>query len=71
MKKKATSKILSKSITGVPMECFEGEKKNFCPRSVYIKFFLKVFPIEKILKNTQKSVNNPLFGGLRHKLYVI
>ena len=27
MKKKGTWKILSKSITGMPMECFEGEKK--------------------------------------------
>ena len=71
MKKNATSKILSKSITGVPMECFEGEKKKFCPRSVYIKFFLKVFPIEKINKNNQKSVDNPFFGRLRHKLWVI
>ena len=41
--KKGTWKILSKSITVAPMECFEGGKKNFCPRSVYIKKFLKFF----------------------------
>ena len=46
-----------------------GGKNNYLySRIRYIKFFLKVFAIEKSLKNTQKFLNNPLFGRLRPQL---
>ena len=66
--KKGAWKIPSESISRMPMECLEY-KKNFLPcRIQYIKFFKKVFAIEKTLKNNQKSLDNPLFYRLRPKI---